>query len=118
MYRAVSQPSSSLSGARPRYALCHKWLCAEMNPGIIHSPAASYVVVADKPDGGEPGPIAVMVSSFPTTMYPVKGFSCPGTMVKRSAFVMSSFACGAWVWATLNCAQDNERTRMKKALVS
>jgi hypothetical protein len=107
-----------LSGARPRYALCHKWLCAEMNPGIIHFPAALYVVVADKPDGGEPVPIAVMVSSFPTTMYPVKGFSCPGTIVKRSAFVMSSFACGACVWATLTPAEDNERIRTKRAFVS
>jgi hypothetical protein len=89
-----------------------------MNPGIIHFPAALYVVVADKPDGGEPVPIAVMVSSFPTTMYPVKGFSCPGTIVKRSAFVMSSFACGACVRATLTPAKDNERIRTKRAFVS
>jgi hypothetical protein len=88
-----------------------------MNPGIIHFPAASYVVVADKPEGGEPVPIAVMVSSFPTTMYPVKGFSCPGTMVKRSAFVMSSFASGACVWARLTPAPDNERITTKRAFV-
>src|SRR6202021_2427407 len=59
-----------------------------------------------------------MVSSFPTTTYPVKGLSCPGTMVKRSAFVMSSFARGACVWATLTPAKDNERIRTNRAFVS
>jgi len=34
-------------------------------------------------------------------------------MVKRSAFVMSSFAGGACVWATLTPAKDKERIRTK-----
>jgi hypothetical protein len=38
-------------------------------------------------------------------------------MVKRSAFVMSSFAGGACVWATLTPAKDKERIRTKIAFV-
>src|SRR5579862_2914229 len=113
----VSQPVSSLFGARPRYALCHKWLCAEINPGMIHFLEASKVVAAVDPGGGEPAPMAVMLSSFPTMMYPRKGFSWPVTIVKRSAFVIISFAGGAWFCAARDSTTEKKSTRRTVAFV-
>src|ERR1700727_326554 len=63
-----------------------------MNPGITQCPFASHTVAAFIDAGGSPLPIATILPSAPTAMYPVKGSRSDEAIEKMYAFRTTSFA--------------------------